>query len=787
MQQLFRNKGYSNVMITHGSNEFGKDLVFKERDEKNKVDRWFAVVVKNKNVTIKDFTTGGEIVTQLHQSFEIPYSEVGASYDISQVIVVANGNVTEQAKIMSETIPKLMRANVQIWNYQRLAEEIEMHAKDEFLGVNDVAVTTFIKNQLAALAEFKNSKELYNGLEIKDINEIYVSAKTTYNRYQQTKKAYTNYEQTARSSERNEEFDDAIEMLNSNKNTLVFGIPTSGKSLLLKRIGYHAMSTQKERPDLAFYFEIGEIEDINTFDILEEVKKQYQRLSGVEFNRELFSKIIVLLDGLDEIIDSSKMILLDKVKDLVVSKNEKADRERDLEIEKKVGAIQFFITSREIELIKKEGLLPSFNKVELLPFDVGQAFKLVKKLMPNSKVKAESFVKAIKDSQLSNTLTRTPMALTLMAILYREDEIDLDELPANITELYNKFSDYYLNRWDTAKGISLQYKYEEAKQILGKIAKHLHGNNEQAISSDDLVDYLHRLKKEYDYEELSDIPGFVQALKRRAGIFGYEEELEAFKFSHLSFQEYFASTAFDDSEEDDLMENLCDQWWENTTIFYCGRQPSRDVFIKKASEKIVPIDMEQRHQYLYAMAKALQASYLIPKAAKVQIVRKLVWNFEQFYREYTASGNILLTAKLTTIDYILNYRAIFKKLFGTKHIVLDDLIDAFASTVLKENSGYSDVVSYCASYLLSERTLDPSYLEDFLKIKDLNVRWNRIVFVDIQSLRLKDRVDNDLYLKIRRKQLKYKEYIQQQFKQSAFKHIQLPPSQLTIEAPKTEN
>lgn len=30
------------------------------------------------------------------------------------------------------------------------------------------------------------------------------------------------------------------------------------------------------------------------------------------------------------------------------------------------------------------------------------------------------------------------MALTLMAILYKEDAIDLKELPANITELYNK-------------------------------------------------------------------------------------------------------------------------------------------------------------------------------------------------------------------------------------------------------------------------------------------------------------------------------------------------------------
>ena len=88
----------------------------------------------------------------------------------------------------------------------------------------------------------------------------------------------------------------------------------------------------------------------------------------------------------------------------------------------------------------------------MLPFDIGQAFKLVKKIIPDNKSKASQFVEAIRDQQLSNTLTRTPMALTLMAILYKEDAIDLKELPANITELYNKFSDYYLDRSDATKG-----------------------------------------------------------------------------------------------------------------------------------------------------------------------------------------------------------------------------------------------------------------------------------------------------------------------------------------------
>ena len=32
LQQLFRDKGFSNVKITHGTKEFGKDLVFSKFD-----------------------------------------------------------------------------------------------------------------------------------------------------------------------------------------------------------------------------------------------------------------------------------------------------------------------------------------------------------------------------------------------------------------------------------------------------------------------------------------------------------------------------------------------------------------------------------------------------------------------------------------------------------------------------------------------------------------------------------------------------------------------------------
>lgn len=126
LQKLFINKGYNNVEITHGKDEFGKDIVFREYDIKLKKDRWFAIVAKNKNAEMRDFETNGEINRQIKLSFECPFKDSkGNEKYISQVIVVINGTVGTQAKeIISRVLDPQYRNNVEIWNYQRLEEEV---------------------------------------------------------------------------------------------------------------------------------------------------------------------------------------------------------------------------------------------------------------------------------------------------------------------------------------------------------------------------------------------------------------------------------------------------------------------------------------------------------------------------------------------------------------------------------------------------------------------------------------------------------------------------------------
>ncbi len=773
LQQLFVKMGYRDVYITHGANEYGRDLVFSEYDEKLNILKHTSVVVKNKDAGMKDFETSGEIQRQIDLCFKFPHiDEKGNQIVSNSVLVVINGSISFNAKLILDKIfHPSQSANIQNWNYQRLSEEIYNKIPSIFLSSLSVTINKYLQSQEEELVKFNGSTDLYHGLSINDINDIYINVRTTLNKLSAEKKAYTDYDKNSR-KEHEDNFDDSIAIIESGKSYIVHGIPTSGKSLLLKRIGYNSLPHYKGKPIAPFYFELFHFKHSDELDIWSEVNQYYTNNSNGEIlNVEEFSRICILFDGIDEIGNENERIkFINKIPEFKNWFNEKY----------KNCKLQIIFSTRDIDFIEENGLLKEFDKIELLPFDVGQAFQLVKKLIPGSRLKAESFIKAIKDSQLSNSLTRTPMALSLMAILYREEEIDLEELPANITELYNKFTDYYLNRWDTTKGISLQYKFEETKHILALIAKELHIIGTSVIDREWLLELLLKIKSEYGYQELNDIDLFLNNLKERSGVFHYSERSNECMFSHMAFQEYFVSIAYDDSEEDTFCDSFFDNWWSNVLIFYSGKQPKRDVFLKKVLLKVVPNNTQNYFTYLRLLSKCFQASYLMHNNSKKLLTERLVDAFDSLYKnilveEEKSESGLLYT--LTTIDFIVQYRDFFKTLISSKHFNSEQVIQVLKDRLETYKEKYSDIVLYSIAFHISYSLNDATYLQEFLKMSKLDERWQRIVFIDIERLKRRSKYDEKAYRKLKKNQLKYRLYIQKQFRETAYKYL-LPSSEL---------
>ncbi len=758
LKQLFRKKGFLKVSIEHGNKEFGKDLVFCLNDKIFKEDKWYAVIVKNKNASQNDFVTGGEIFQQIELSTKTPYKDSkGVDHYISGLFIIINGSVSFNAElIMKDFFPQILLSNIKIWDYQELANEIDSNIKEIFLDKVEPIINVFNKTQISKLSDLRTTNQLFN-LDIEDIDDIFVNVQTTYSRHIRKLNEYMSFE-SGEKSKIDDDIDGIKEILQSDKNFIIHGIATSGKSLLLRRLGIKALHPKDGKPNCVFFVDLPKAvnilkkkEDLNFEQIM--LNQFFEYTDGEVFNSVDFEKVFLLLDSLDEI--KSNDLKLHTINEIDKFSNQKRDYR-----------IQILLTTRTTEIIDKENLLKEFEKSELLPFNVGQALTLVKKIIPDNKAKSNAFISAMKDTLLRSGLMRTPLALTLMAILYRDDKIDLKELPANITELYNKFVDTYLNRWDSTKGISLQYKYEQTKNILAFIAFRMHTDGTNSINEDKLYEYLNELKEDYSYEELYNLENFTEHLKLTNGVFNYDNISEVFSFYNHYFQEYFVSLCIDDSTESKLNENFFSEWWENSIVFYCGKQPKRDVFLNNTCKKLVPIALKDKYTYIQLLSKCLQASHSIPKKSRVKTVERLVFEFDKFYILFIEEGKEgkTLAASNSTMNIIIQFRDFFEKIFWSKHITTPEVLDYFNSVLIDNPDKFTDVTRYCMSYFISMHTGSPAALELFLQYNNLSIIWTRILYVDINLFKFKKKVDEKTFARIRKKMRTHKFAILEQLK-----------------------
>ncbi|WP_304016492.1 hypothetical protein [Nonlabens dokdonensis] len=757
LRQLFIAKGYNDVDITHGPHEHGKDLVFSFKDILSNNNQWCAVIVKNKNASQSDFLPGGELGKQIASAFSVPYKRTdGSEAKISRVWVIVNGTVSPQAREVASREFERLSTSIIIEDYQKLTEHIEEFIEDLFLDDLEPAIHKFAQRQIIKLGDVSSSNQLFN-LELNDIEDIFVDVQIQQNKIDRDKSQYigesSNHKQT--------NIDGAIDILNTRENFIVHGIPASGKSILLKRTGIKALRNlstnyavflidfSKQRKD----------KPNSVKDITRIIEKQYVENTDNEiFEKASYERILVMFDGIDDVHSE------DDVSSIVRLINDFSTQFKDYQIVMALRTSHFLVN---------EDILSKFENIELMPFNLHQALTLVQKIIPNDKRKAQSFTNALKNSMISSSLFRTPLALTLLAILYR-DGMELEELPANITELYKKFIDIYLERWDTTKGISQQHKFERVKDILAYIAFRMHQNMEDCIDVKTLEEYLFDLKAIYSHEELENIPNFIKFLISRRGVYVYHKSHEVFCFYNNDFQQYFLSLHFDESNESKLVENFLNEQYENAIVFYCGANPKREVFLDLLLNKVIAQNVKESYSYINLLSKSLQASHNITKEKRKLIVKDLLFNYDLFYRQVMTLGaegrNFLANSE--TIDIILAFRDLFKRLFNSKHIYRPEIESLFDDILLQNlDLELSDMTIYSIAHLhasMSKSSIplelfasedkDPDTLSYDYEISDL---WARIIYTDIKMLHFKISND-DLYKRLKRKSRKRNVYIASQ-------------------------
>ena len=376
----------------------------------------------------------------------------------------------------------------------------------------------------------------------------------------------------------------------------VIGSPGSGKTTLLRHLTliygkelYRKYKTPSFIPVLLYLRNVRDLitteKPLSLVELIEDHIKKLpapQRLTAppnwVE-NRLKMGKLLVMLDGLDEVADESQRQKVSKW----VNQQMKTYRQTN-----------FIVTSRPYGFrstpVEEVGTV-----LEVLPFSQKQMEEFIHNwylqteimsragrntpaVRDEAKNHAENLIERIISNRSIADMARNPLLVTMISTVHYCGSA----LPGRRVELYQKICDLLLGSRQEAKGIKTPLTGEQYKLVLQVLAL--------ALMERKTREFTPKLGEELIKDKLRKVTGdkltpseFLEQIKKLCGLL-VERELGVYEFAHLSFQEYLAAVQIKELQEDNiLVDNLDDLWWAEAIRLYAA-QGNASNLIEKAIE-----------------------------------------------------------------------------------------------------------------------------------------------------------------------------------------------------------
>lgn len=458
--------------------------------------------------------------------------------------------------------------------------------------------------------------------------------------------------------------------------TLLLGGAGSGKSTGLLRIAYMLCEkavAEGQRQPTPVFFRAAEIASHKDNSLLDLCIARGQEIGGTQkspiSSQDLESGLlIVLIDALDELADiDAQRLVVAKTVDLV----------------NQYPKCRAIIASRDYqELNSIDGIAP-FTQFNITPINYKQALKIIERLHKKESLPISESSEFLRRIQDVHGLELNPLIVTVFAA---SSDYSKRDIPANITELFKKFTELMLGRWDTKKGVGLQYQAPLKDFVLTRIGYALHARKETRLS-------IHELKQLIASEleargHKADIDILTDEILNRSGLF--RTIGEKVEFRHLMLQEYFAGRGLPSSGA--VYTLVPDSWWRRALVFYFGEKPNEAELLKSVTEKMVGSSAPAIYQAAITIGLGLQASYLVEVSAKLPLVAWVICALASVFHDYEKS--VVDDSRYPLREFINYY------LFAR---------DAVAFCVLKDNqSAVSDLLTSG---------------DDEVKYKDLKIFW----------------------------------------------------------------
>ena len=593
VRPLFFACGYADGRDLHGPDEEGKDILFEENDRFGE-KRIVCVQTKKGNINLSSVPSQNiqTAITQLRTALNSRVARVEdrQKYYPDEVFLCSSGKINTKARnhiadeLQKDRRVRFLDAELII----RLIDEKCPHLW-QGISVDIFAHYDCIRRQVE---EHETDGDLIASSAANDGAFVQLTF------YRETTRR-VKHRGHARNEMSFEELQIPKIVSGPPRTILVIGDAGSGKSTALWRIAYETVKRDEGKgqqiPIVVSARHLNE-DNVTQHGFVNEVRRLSSDFASV--SDALFrdvdlerGRVVLLVDGLDEITDTEQ-------------------RKRI------VGAITRFcaeyhrcsvvVTTRPDVETERDFRANGIKAYDVAPISWSQVEKIVRRVLKSRSLSGAQLESVRKGTQQVlrqieevHGFQLTPLLATVYAAAA---EYSRSDVPANVTELFKKYVELMLGRWDEQKGLKQQFHAPLKDFLLQRIAYRMHVDRKLYVSRSEFSAIVTELLEERGHRlETPDIEDELLSRSRLLRTRGTEVS-----FSHLLLQEFFAGRSI---PEDKVVGHIDDSWWTKPIVFYYGDRADRANHLRNVQRSLLRRNTQSVVSHR-TVGIAMQASYL---------------------------------------------------------------------------------------------------------------------------------------------------------------------------------
>lgn len=387
-----------------------------------------------------------------------------------------------------------------------------------------------------------------------------------------------------------------LEAVKQYSKLMVLGKPGAGKTTFLKHIAIQNILGKFQANLVPIFITLKNFTETNqSLSLLEYITKQFttcnltdKRVAEFLLNQGI---ALVLLDGLDEVMEKDEAITLQEISKFINQYHNN----------------NYVISCR---IAARKYIFENFTEVEVADFDNEQITAFATKwFITKDPLKGKKIIQKLREKSQIQELATNPLLLTLLCLTFEESA----DFPANRSELYQEGINLLLKKWDAICNIERDQAYKNLtvknkEDLLSKIAQKTFKSGNYFFRQQELeqqiANYIRHLPDaSTEGEALQlDACAVIKSIEAQHGLL-VERARGIYSFSHLTFQEYFTAREIITNSEPQALEialkqlasHITEKRWREVLLLTVVMSRNASYLLQLIKQQIDNLIAQNRH------------------------------------------------------------------------------------------------------------------------------------------------------------------------------------------------